>query len=159
MTTEDTNNGSGSTPSTDAVPGSLERIVGRRVFTDVLYSEAYVERATPDGLFPGERAYEIEQNVKTARSIGIDGPDQVLVPRGSMTLTGNDPFTTVVFFDQMVVRGRQLRYMRGPPRFENNGYALEQLYHAAADSDYYSLSLVETDYETGSVTIAVEETA
>lgn len=159
MTTEDTNNGSNSTIPFDSTPGSLERIVGTRVFDDVLYSESYVDSATPDGLFPGERAFEIEQNVKTARSIGIDGPDQVLVPRGSMTLTGNDSFTAVVFFDQMVVRGRQLHHRRGPPEFENNGYALEQLYRAAIDSGHYSVSLVKTDYETGSVTITVEETA
>jgi hypothetical protein len=69
----------------------------------VLYSEAYVDRTTPDGLFPGEWAFEIEQNVKTARRIGIDWADQVLVPRGHITLTGSNPLTTVVFFNQMVV--------------------------------------------------------
>jgi hypothetical protein len=75
MTNEDTKNGSGSTTPFAAAPSNLGRIVGTRVFSDVLYSEAYVERATPDGLFPGERAYEIEQNITTARSIGIDRPD------------------------------------------------------------------------------------
>jgi hypothetical protein len=75
-----------------------------------------------------------------------------------MTLSGSYPFTAVVFVDQMVVRGRQLRHMRGPPLFEHNGYALEQLYRTAGNSDRYTVSLVETDYETGSVTITVEET-
>jgi hypothetical protein len=159
MTSKDMTTRSTSTTPFDAAPSSLERIVRRRTFSDVLYSEAYVERTTADGLFPGERAFEIEENVTTARSIGIDGPDQVLVPRGEMTPTGRDLFTAVVFFDQMVVRGRLLRHRRGPPLFEHNGYALEQLYHAAVDSDQYSVSLDETDYETGSVTITVEETA
>jgi hypothetical protein len=143
----------------DDISGNLERIVGTRVFNDVLYSEVHVDRATPDGFFPGERASEIEWNVETARRIGIDEPDQVVVPRGQLTLSGRYPFTTVVFFDQMVVRGRQLRHRRGPPEFEHNGYALEQLYRAAADSDYYSVSLVKANYETGSVTITVEENA
>lgn len=89
----------------DDAPGSLERIVGTQVFKDVLYSEAHVERVTPDGFFPGERASEIEWNVETARRIGINGPDQVVVPRGQLTLSGGYPFTNVVFFDQMVVRG------------------------------------------------------
>jgi hypothetical protein len=159
MTSEATMDDSDSTAFFDAAPGSLERIVGTRVFNDVLYSEAYVDGFTPDGLFPGERAFEIEQNVTTARSIGIDEPEQVLVPRGSMTLTGSYPFTSVVFVDQMIVRGRQLRQRRGPPLFEHNGYALEQLYQAAADSNHYTVSLVETDYETGSVTITVEKAA
>jgi hypothetical protein len=141
------------------ITGVGEQIVGTRVFNDVLYSEKYVERVTPDGLFPGERASEIEWNVETARRIGIDGPDQVLVPRGSMTLSGSYPFTSIVFFDQMIVRGRQLRHMCGPPEFEHNGYALEQLYRAAVDSDHYAVSLVEADYETGCVTITVEESA
>jgi hypothetical protein len=157
MTSEATMDDSDTTAFFDAAPGSLERIVGTRVFNDVLYSEAYVERATSDGLFPGERAYEIEQNVTTARSIGIDGPEQVLVPRGYMTLSGSYPFTAVVFVDQMVVRGRQLRHRRGPPMFEHNGYALEQLYRAAIDSEHYSVELVETDYEMGCVTVSVEE--
>jgi hypothetical protein len=145
--------------SFDDISGNLDRIVGTQVFKVVLYSEEHVERATPDGFFPGERASEIEWNVKTARRIGIDGPDQVVVPRGQLTLSGGYPFTTVVFFDQMIVRGRQFRHVRGPPLFENNGYALEQLYRAAADSDHYTVSLAETNYKTGSVTITVEEIA
>ena len=158
MTSEDTNTPSDSTVPFAATSGGLERIVGTRVFSDVLYSEAYVERAMPDGFFDGERGSEIEQNVETARSIGIDGPEQVLVPRGSMTLTGSYPFTAVVFFDQMVVRGPQLRHMRGPSEFENNGYALEQLYRAADDSPHIEVEFVDADYETGSVTITVETT-
>jgi hypothetical protein len=142
-----------------AASANLERIVGTRIFNDVLYSEVHIDRATPDGFFPGERASEIEWNVETVRRIGIDRPNQVVVPRGQLTLSGSYPFTAVVFFDQMVVRGRQFRHVRGPPLFENNGYALEQLYRTAADSDHYSVEFVETDYETGSVTITVEERA
>jgi hypothetical protein len=161
MTSEITKDESSSTAPFDAAPGSLDRIVGTRVFRDVLYSKAHVDRVTPDGLFSSDRAHEIKQNVTTARSIGIDRPNQVLVPQGTITLIAknSDPFTSVVFFDQMVVRGRQLRQRRGPPLFEHNGYALEQLYQAAADSDHYTVSLVETDYETGSVTITVEKAA
>jgi hypothetical protein len=143
----------------DDASGGLERIVGTRMFRDVLYSEAHVDRATPDGFFPGERISEIEWNVKTARRIGIDEPDRVVVPRGQLTLSGSYPFTTVVYFDQMIVRGRLLRHRRGPPLFEHNGYALEQLYRAAVDSDQYAVELIEADYETGSVTITVEKTA
>lgn len=147
-----------STSPFDGISEYLERIVGTRVFEDVLYSEAHVDRTTPDGFFPGERTSEIEQNVANARRIGIDKSDQVVVPRGQLTLSGGYPFTNVIFFDQMVVRGRQLRHRRGPPEFEHNGYALEQLYRAAADSYHYSVSLVETNYETGAVTILVKET-
>lgn len=159
MIHEDIETKSDSVVPLDDAPDSLERIIGTRVFKDVLYSEAHVDRATPDGFFPGERESEIEWNVETACRIGIDGPDQVVVPRGQLTLSGGYPFTNVVFFDQMIVRGRQFRHVRGPPLFENNGYALEQLYRAAVNSDHYTVELVEADYETGSVTITVEERA
>jgi hypothetical protein len=137
-----------------------ERIIGTRVYNDALYSEEHVDRDTPDDFFPGERTSEIEWNVETARRIGIDRPDQVVVPQGNHTLSGRYPFTNVIFFDQMVVGGRQLQCsVPGPALFENNGYALEQLYRAAVNSDDYVVDLVETDYKTGSVTIMVEKTA
>ena len=68
MTSEDTKNGSYSTTPVNGVPSGLDRVVGTRVFEDVLYSESHLDRVTPGGLFPGERALEIEQNVETARS-------------------------------------------------------------------------------------------
>ena len=158
MISETTKSRGGSTIPVRAVPISPNQTVGTSVFNNVLYSEAYLERVIPVGLFPGERALKIEQNVETARSIGIDEPDQVPVPRGPVTLTGGYPFHAVVFFDQMVVRGRQLRHARGPPQFANDGYALEQLYRAADDSPHFAVEFVDADYETGSVTITVELT-
>ena len=75
-----------------------------------------------------------------------------------MTLTGGYPFTAVVFFDQMVARGRQLRHMRERPQFANDGYALEHLYRAVVDSPHFEGEFVEADYETGNVPITVETT-
>jgi hypothetical protein len=137
------------------LPGR-EAILGTQEYQDVLYSERRVDRDLPDGYFPGDREYEIEENVKHAQRT-VNEPYQVIVPPALITFTGEGfPFMTVPFWDLRVVRGQALAHRRGPPQYENDGRARESAYRSAMQSDRFDVELTDTDYTSGSVEITVE---
>ena len=150
---------SDSDPFADA-PLDAEAIRGTRTFEKVLFSEDHAERTVPVNVLSGERTRQIAGSVERAKAFVADDPRRVAVPQHTeaMIETQSTPYVSTVFYDSKVVRGKITgKGEYGRPTFENDGHALEWTYRAAVQSDSYEVELVEADYETGNVTIHVEE--
>ena len=146
---------------TDA-PLDPEEILGTRTFESVLFSEEHAERTVPVDVRTGERTREIEGSVERAKAFVADDPRRVAVPQRTeaMIESQSAPYVSTVFYDSKIVRGAIVgegEYDR--PEFANSGHDLEWTYRAATQSDRYNVELTEADYETGDVTITVEEVA
>ena len=135
-----------------------EAILGTKTYEDVLFSEEHADRRYPEGSLPGDRQHEISEIVASARQFGSNEPYEV-VAGGSGPITPGEhlPFRTVPYWDLQIVRGRLLAHKRGPPQWMYDGYVRQCAYEAAIQSPNYHVELVEADYETGDVTIRVEE--
>ncbi|EMA43575.1 MULTISPECIES: hypothetical protein [Halococcus] len=148
-------------PFADA-PLDPEAILGTRTFESVLFSEEHAERTVPVDARTGERTRQIEDSVERAEAFVADDPRRVAVPQRTeaMVETQSAPYVSTIFYDSKVVRGKITdKGEYGRPTFANNGHDLEWTYRAATQSDQYDVELVEADYETGDVTITVEEVA
>ena len=148
-------------PFADA-PLGPEAILGTRTFESVLFSKEHAERTVPVDVRTGERTRTIEGSVERAKGFVADDPRRVAVPQRTeaMIESQSAPYVSTVFYDAKVVRGAIVgKGEYGRPEFANDGYELEWTYRAAARSDHYDVELAETDYETGDVTITVEEVA
>ena len=136
--------------------------MGTRTFEKVLYSEAHAERTVPVDVLADERAREIEGSVERAKAFVADDPRRVAVPQGTeaMIESQSAPYVSTVFYDAKVVRGRIVgEGQYGRPEFANNGHELEWTYRAATQSERHEVVLAKADYESGDVTIRVEEVA
>ena len=146
-------------PFADA-PRGPEAILGTRTFESALYSIEHAERTVPVDALSGNRTRQIEGSVEQAKEFVADDPRRVAVPQGTeaMIESQSAPYVSTVFYNSKVTRGAIVGESEyGRPEFANDGYELEWTYRAATQSDRYSVELVEADYETGNVTIAVEE--
>ena len=146
-------------PFEDA-PRGPEAILGTRTFESVLFSEEHAERTVPVDVRTGGPLPIQEDVVTRAKKFVANDPRRVAVPQGTerMIETQSEPYVSTVFYDSKVVRGKitgKGEYDR--PTFANDGHDLEWTYRAAVRSDQYDVELVEADYETGDVTIHVEE--
>lgn len=141
-------------------PLDYDAIQGTRMFENVLFSEAHAERTVPVHALTGERTRCIEGAVERAKAFVEDDPRRVAVPQSTeaMIETQSAPYVSTVFYDSKVVRGPIVgKDEYGQPAYENDGYALEWTYRAAVQSDTYTVEFVEAEYESGDVTITVEE--
>jgi hypothetical protein len=148
-------------PFADA-PFDPEAILGTRTFESVLFSEDHAERTVPVDVRTGERTRTIEGSVGRAKAFVADEPQRVAIPQRTeaMIESQSAPYVSTVFYDSKVVRGKITdKGEYGRPTFENDGHDLEWTYRAATQSDRYNVELTEADYETGDVTITVEEVA
>ncbi|WP_233553944.1 hypothetical protein [Halococcus sp. IIIV-5B] len=145
-------------PMKDA-PLQVDAILGTKTYEDVLFSEEHAERVVPVDARTGNRTRVIEGAVEKAKEFVADDSRRVAVPQSTEATieTGSAPYLSVVFYDSKVVRGKIESDSYGEPSYENDGYGLEWTYRAATKSDEYDVEFVEADYETGNVTIRVEE--
>ncbi|MDS0301368.1 hypothetical protein NDI76_21785 [Halogeometricum sp. S1BR25-6] len=121
---------------------SPDAILGTRTFEDVLFTD---ETETPVNVLTGETPDHSRATVNEARSFaaGIgSGTPHIALPASVETQveTKSKPYTAAAFF-----------------HFKATG-SLERhrAYHAAYNSDTFSVEF-EADYETGDLTIIVEE--
>ncbi|EMA47791.1 hypothetical protein [Halococcus salifodinae] len=137
-----------------------EAIRGTRTYEEVLYSEAHAERTVPVNVLSGERTRQIAGSVERAKAFVDDDPRRVAVPQTTEAQieTQSAPYISTVFYNSKVVRGKIVGESDyGRPEFTNDGHALEWTYRAAVQADAYEVQLVEADYDTGNVTIHVEQ--
>ena len=119
-----------------------EAILGTRTFEDVLFTD---ETETPVNVLTGETPEHSQATVDKARafasSIDTDTP-QVALPASVETQieTASKPYTAAAFF-HFKATGSLQRH---------------RAYHAADESDAFVVAF-EADYETGDLTITVEE--
>ena len=148
-------------PFADA-PLGPEAILGMRTFESVLFSKEHAERTVPVDVRTGG-PLPIQKDVVTrAKKFVANDPRRVAVPQGTerMIETQSEPYVSTVFYNSKVVRGKITRKDDyGQPTFVNDGHDLEWTYRAATRSDRHNIELAEADYETGDVTIMVEEVA
>jgi hypothetical protein len=141
-------------------PLGYEAIRGTHTFEKVLFSEEHAERTVPVNVLSGERTRQIVGSVDRAKEFVADDPRRVAVPQltEAMIESQSAPYVSTIFYNSKVVRGKitgEGDY--GRPEYANDGHALEWTYRAAVQSDAYEVQLVEADYESGNVTIHVEE--
>ena len=119
-----------------------EAILGTRTYEDVLFTD---ETETPVNVLTGETPEHSQAAVDEARSfassIDTDTP-QIALPASieSQIETASKPYTAAAFF-HFKATGSLKRH---------------RVYHAADESDAFVVSF-EADYETGDLTITVEE--
>jgi hypothetical protein len=121
---------------------SPEAILGTRTYEDVLFTD---ETETPVNVLTGETPEHSQATVDEARSfassIDTDTP-QIALPASieSQIETASKPYTAAAFF-HFKATGSLKRH---------------RVYHAADESDAFTVAF-EADYETGDLTITVEE--
>ena len=119
-----------------------EAILGTQTFEDILYTE---QTETPVNVLTGETPEHSQVTIAEARafesSIDTDTP-QIALPASVETQieTASKPYTAAAFF-HFKVTGSLQRH---------------RAYHAADESDADTVAF-EADYETGDLTITVEE--
>ena len=119
-----------------------EAILGTQTFEDILYTE---QTETPVNVLTGETPEHSQATVAEARafesSIDTDTP-QIALPASVETQieTASKPYTAAAFF-HFKATGSLKRH---------------RVYHAADESDAFTVAF-EADYETGDLTITVEE--
>jgi len=119
-----------------------EAILGTRTFEDVLFTD---ETETPVNVLTGETPEHSQATVDEAQSfassIDTDTP-QIALPVSieSQIETASKPYTAAAFF-HFKATGSLKRH---------------RVYHAADESDAFTVAF-EADYETGDLTITVEE--
>jgi len=141
-------------------PLAPEAILGTRTFESVLFSGEHAERTVPVDVRTGGPLPIQEDVVARAKKFVANDPRRVAVPQGTERIieTQSEPYVSTIFYDSKVVRGKITgKGEYGRPTFANDGRDLEWTYRAATRSDQYDVELVEADYETGNVTITVEE--
>ena len=121
---------------------SPDAILGTRTFEDVLFTD---ETKTPVNVLTGETPAHSQANVDEARSFaaGIDSDTPHIALPASVEAqveTASKPYTAAVFF-HFKATGSLKRH---------------RAYHAAYNSDTFSVEF-EADYETGDLTISVDE--
>ncbi|AAV44677.1 MULTISPECIES: hypothetical protein [Halobacteriales] len=123
---------------------SPDAVLGTRTFHDVLFTD---DTETPVNVLTGETPAHSQATVEEAKafatSIDTDTP-QIALPASVETQieTQSQPYTAAAFF-----------------HFKATGsLELHRAYHAAYDSDAFSTDF-EADYESGDLTITVEQTA
>ena len=121
---------------------SPEAILGTRTYEDVLFTD---ETEMPVNVLTGETPEHSQATVDEARSfassIDTDTP-QIALPASieSQIETASKPYTAAAFF-HFKATGSLKRH---------------RVYHAADESDAFTVAF-EADYETGDLTITVEE--
>src|SRR5699024_2690987 len=126
----------------EEAPLSYKAIRGTRTFENVLYSEKHAERTVPVNILSGERTRQIAGSVERAREFVADDPRRLAVPQSTEAQieTQSAPYVSTVFYDSKVVRGKITgKGEYGMPEYENDGYALEWTYRAAARADAYEV--------------------
>jgi hypothetical protein len=120
-----------------------DAVLGTRTFHDVLFTD---DTETPVNVLTGETPAQSQATVDEAKafaaSIDTDTP-QIALPAAVETQveTQSKPYTAAAFF-----------------HFKATGsLELHRAYHAAYDSDAFSVDF-EADYESGDLTITVEQT-
>ncbi|MFA1612465.1 hypothetical protein [Halobellus rubicundus] len=120
-----------------------DAVLGTRTFHDVLFTD---DTETPVNLLTGETPAHSQATVEEAKafaaSIDTDTP-QIALPASVETQieTQSKPYTSAAFF-----------------HFKATGsLELHRAYHAAYESDAFSVDF-EADYESGDLTITVEQT-
>ena len=148
----------------DPDPATVDAILGTRIYESVLYSRENAEDRVPVDVRTGEPTVGVSPEEKAKRfaeeTTREDGHQRVAVPQSTeaMIETRSAPYVSVVFFHRKVVRGEIVgKGEHGQPEYANNGHALGRTYRAAVQSDAYEVQLVAADYQTGDVTIHVEE--
>ena len=120
-----------------------DAVLGTRTFHDVLFTD---DTETPVNVLTGETPTHSQATVEEAKafaaSIDTDTP-QIALPASVETQveTQSKPYTAAAFF-----------YFKATGSLE-----LHRAYHAAYDSDAFSVDF-EADYESGDLTITVEQT-
>lgn len=141
-----------------------EDIIGTTSYEGRLYSIEAYEQTAPVNVLTGEKSvpkHSVEQAKAFAEdATREDGGQRVAVPRSteSMAEVKGGPYTATVFYDRKIVCGRVVgkdEYGMAEHRYE--GYKRAKGYRAAVASDRYKVRLDEANYETGTVTITVEE--
>ena len=121
---------------------SPDAILGTRTFEDVLFTD---ETETPVNVLTGETPAHSQASVDEARSfaaeIDSDTP-HIALPAAveAQVETASKPYTAAAFF-HFKATGSLKRH---------------RAYHAAYNSDTFSVEF-EADYETGDLTISVDE--
>jgi len=119
-----------------------EAILGTQTFEDILYTE---QTETPVNVLTGETPEHSQVTIAEARafesSIDTDTP-QIALPASVETQikTASKPYTAAAFFHFKATRSLKRH----------------RVYHAADESDAFTVAF-EADYETGDLTITVEE--
>jgi len=119
-----------------------EAILGTQTFEDVLFTE---ETETPVNVLTGETPEHSQASVDEARAFaaGIDTDTPQIALQASVESqieTASKPYTAAAFF-----------------HFKATGtLALHRAYHAAYESAAFAVDF-DADYETGDLTITVEE--
>ena len=157
--------GEGQTKSTFAdAPLDAEAILGTRTFENVLYSRENAHNRIPVDVRTSEKTIGVSPVEKAQafaeESTREDGHQRVAVPQSTeaMIETRSAPYVSTVFYSGKVVRGTVVgKDEYGRPEYANDGHALEWTYSAAGQSDSYEVELAKAEYETGDVTIHVEE--
>lgn len=149
---------------TDTLGDDIDAIRGTRTFEGVLYSRENAKDRIPVDVLTGEKTVGVSPEEKAKRfaeeTTPEDGYQRVAVPQTTeaMIETQSAPYVSVAFFNPKVVRGKVIGTNEfGQSECENDGGTLARAYRAAIQSDAYEVELVATDYQTGDVTIRVEE--
>ena len=121
---------------------SPDAILGTRTFEDVLFTD---ETETPVNVLTGETPAHSQASVDEARAFaaGIDSDTPHIALPASVEAqieTASKPYTAAAFF-HFKATGSLKRH---------------RAYHAAYNSDTFSVEF-EADYETGDLTISVDE--
>lgn len=142
----------------------LEDILGTITYENRLYSlESYEEKA-PVNILTGEKSVS-KRSIKEAKEFAEEstregGHQRVAVTRSteSMAEVGGGPYTATVFYDRKIVCGRVVGTDDlGMPEYKYDGFTRWEGYRAVASSERWEVRLENADYETGNVTITVEE--
>lgn len=146
----------------------LADILGTSTYEGVLYSEKEAREKVPlDGQTDRESRWipgiDVAQahanyvnNLIEEKDAGCQRVSVVQEPENMITNQGM-PNTSVVFFDAKIVRGKQISDGENEIDYEYDGEARMKGYQAVVNSNSYEVRLENADYETGDVTITVDE--
>ena len=119
-----------------------DAILGTRTFEDVLFTD---ETETPVNVLTGETPEHSQASIDEARAFaaGIDSDTPQIALQASVEAqieTASKPYTAAAFF-----------YFKATGSLKRH-----RAYHAAYESETFAVDF-EADYETGDLTITVEE--